>query len=105
MTVYVFDSFIRGPLRFSGDGRLRGSVTANSVPYVRRVHVYAELDRLKGNLRPTPTVYVTSVAPSAETGAWEVKAIDRSLSYTVDSYDRAGVYDPVRKGGLIPETM
>ena len=89
-----------------GQGRLRGTVVGpDDAPKRRRVHLFVEEDFHPSNLRPGFTRPISVTRSDESSGEWEFRELDMTRRYRVEAYDHTGQYDPVIKGGQIPEPM
>jgi hypothetical protein len=72
-------------------------------PKVADVLLLIERSTTPGNLAP-PDYLAVKVHRSKRTGQWSFQHLPDGR-YTVITYDKTGDFDPVIKGGLIPEPM
>jgi hypothetical protein len=88
------------------DGVLSGTVYALAVPLRREVVVF--LEEFATADYPGARYFsgwdrLGSVFSNPTTGAWEIRHLDPSRTYSAAAWDSSGEYDPVVKSGLIPE--
>lgn len=98
--------FAQGRSRGFGPSKMTGYVTsAMTESGLRRwVHLFMEQYwRAPGNKERAPLWHINSVRSDINTGYFEFPELDPNLYYTIISFDNTGSYDPILKGGLVPD--
>ncbi len=76
---------------------------AQQNPKIAVVACFEETGITSGDLGPV-SYRAIAITRSNSQGQWSVKGLE-NIKHTVISYDHTGEFDPVLKGGLIPEPM